>query len=113
MDQKHLDKFKKKLEMLKAEILNVIEEHENQKNSSEALDEIDRAVESVEREMGFLISSNFRANLTNIEVALKKIEDGQYGKCMNCGNDIPLKRLQILPFAQYCMECQKNIEDNS
>ena len=43
--------------------------------------------------------------IKNIQVALKRIEKGTYGKCAVCGEDIALKRLQALPFAVTCIEC--------
>jgi DnaK suppressor protein len=43
------------------------------------------------------------ANL--IAAALKRIEDGTYGKCMDCGEDIPERRLLALPEAERCVRC--------
>ncbi len=42
--------------------------------------------------------------------ALEKIEDGTYGKCEGCGEDISKKRLKVLPFAKYCVKCQSEME---
>ena len=45
--------------------------------------------------------------LQHIEAALKRIEDGEYGECLNCGEDIAAKRLEIEPTASVCINCAK------
>jgi DnaK suppressor protein len=42
--------------------------------------------------------------------ALQKIDDGSFGSCERCGEEIAEKRLEALPFARYCIECQRAIE---
>ena len=39
--------------------------------------------------------------------ALSRINDGAFGSCLACENLIPLKRLEVLPYAQYCVPCQE------
>ncbi len=48
--------------------------------------------------------------LKAIDTAASRLEEGRYGTCEECGTDIPLKRLDALPFAIYCVECQKQSE---
>ncbi len=45
-----------------------------------------------------------------IEEALKKIENGTYGICSHCGEDIELERLEVKPYAQFCMRCKTELE---
>jgi DnaK suppressor protein len=45
--------------------------------------------------------------LQHIEAALKRIKDGEFGECMNCGEDIATKRLEIEPTAAICIDCAK------
>lgn len=47
-----------------------------------------------------------RSRLNDIESALERIEDGSYGLCAECSNEIPPRRLQALPFATLCVNCQ-------
>jgi DnaK suppressor protein len=42
--------------------------------------------------------------------ALQKIDDGSFGNCERCGEEIGDKRLEALPFARHCIECQRVIE---
>jgi len=111
MLKKDLSKFKKRLEKLKAEILKIIQSHEQESSTSiHSIDEVDQASELVEKMMDFAMSSNFRTNIKKVEDALKRIELGEFGKCANCSNEISIKRLEVLPFTQYCIECQKEFE---
>jgi RNA polymerase-binding transcription factor len=46
-----------------------------------------------------------RAELAAIGRALARIESGDYGTCAGCGEAIPIKRLEVLPFSVYCVNC--------
>ncbi len=48
--------------------------------------------------------------LRNIEEALRRLEEGTYGYCEECGKPIGLKRLKVLPFTRYCVKCQERLE---
>ena len=109
MNEKELNRFKKRLENLKQEILKVIENEDQ--SSDEALDEIDKASQLIEEEMGNLMSNNFSNNLKLVEEALKRIENKEYGICQRCSKPIPIGRLEVLPFALYCVKCQEEIEE--
>ena len=48
--------------------------------------------------------------LAEIDAALKRIEEGTYGICTNCGKEIPVDRLEALPWATLCIDCQRGLE---
>src|SRR5438309_426564 len=50
--------------------------------------------------------------LSLIDRALRKLaeEPDEYGVCEDCGDEIPAKRLEVMPFAQYCAECQAALD---
>lgn len=48
--------------------------------------------------------------LEQIESALKRLKDGTYGLCVECGQGIPVERLEILPYATLCVICQSKNE---
>jgi DnaK suppressor protein len=48
--------------------------------------------------------------LQNVENALSRINEGSYGECANCGNEIETKRLEAVPWARHCLECQELME---
>ena len=70
----------------------------------------DMAASSLEREMTFAMGSREREEFFMLNNAMKKIANGVYGKCESCGKKINIKRLKIVPFSQYCMECKSNME---
>jgi DnaK suppressor protein len=47
---------------------------------------------------------------SDIEHAIEKIDSGTFGTCERCGKEIPLGRLEALPFARYCVECQEIVD---
>jgi DnaK suppressor protein len=48
--------------------------------------------------------------LRAVDVALQRMKEGTYGKCEACNCDIPLTRLQVLPYATFCIECKRKAE---
>ncbi len=110
MNKEDVAKFKERLEKLKAEILVLIQDEEDHNITREALDDIDQTSDMLAREMGSKMSSNHKNNLIKVEEALKRIREKTYGKCMECGADIPVPRLQVLPFADLCVNCQNEHE---
>lgn len=73
-------------------------------------DEIDSSVEEQERELHLLLQDRDRVKLDRINEALKRIEEGDYGVCEECGETISKKRLMVVPFARLCINCQKEEE---
>ena len=51
--------------------------------------------------------------LENIDAALLRFEEGSYGTCQECGNQIPLPRLEALPFTCYCIACKQKHDKKS
>ena len=61
---------------------------------------------NVDRELDLLLSAQARASITEIDVALAKIDNGTYGLCEQCGAVIPEARLEALPHASLCVSCK-------
>jgi len=70
-------------------------------------EEGENALEVVELEAGSAIESELEEVLRDVDDALQKIEDGDYGICEDCGREIIKDRLVALPHARLCMECRK------
>jgi RNA polymerase-binding protein DksA len=70
----------------------------------------DISTESDEREKVASLITRETEILKEIDAALERIDDGSYGKCESCGCDITAPRLQALPFATLCIECQAEAE---
>lgn len=70
----------------------------------------DDASRSFNRQMILNLGEQEREQLKLVEEALYKIQHGGFGVCTYCENPIPEKRLQVVPYAQYCVECLSQIE---
>jgi DnaK suppressor protein len=55
-------------------------------------------------------NSQNRRKLKLVDLALDRIQDGSFGTCAACGDAIGLKRLQAVPSASHCIECQEGLE---
>jgi DnaK suppressor protein len=73
-------------------------------------DEGDRANTSLAKEIHLGQKSRDRALLSEIDAALKRISEGTFGQCLNCEQEINLKRLQAIPWVRYCITCQELID---
>lgn len=73
----------------------------------------DLGSEMFEREKDFALQESMRNRLLKVDEALKRIEEGNYGYCLECGRLIPQERLEALPSTIMCLECksQKEVED--
>lgn len=80
---------------------------------SEANDELDHASISIDRNIEQAITSQQAKELAEIEFALSKIENGSYGVCDMCEEDIGFQRLKVKPHAKYCIVCREIVEKSS
>lgn len=71
----------------------------------------DQANTAYTREFFFELGNGDRRLLREVVQALKKIDDGSFGTCERCGEEIAEKRLDALPFARYCIGCQRVVEE--
>lgn len=67
----------------------------------------DSAQVTAERSQHISLVEQLRSRRDDIILALKKIDDGTYGKCESCGTDIPLERLEAVPAATLCVTCKQ------
>ncbi|MCX7910797.1 MAG: TraR/DksA family transcriptional regulator [Endomicrobia bacterium] len=110
ISEKELEYYKKKLiekynELMKLHKTNNIE------LPTDIGDEIDMAEHNLDRELRRELSDT-QINLLNlINAALEKIEKKEYGICSKCGEKIPKKRLETLPWTDLCIKCQKFTEE--
>ena len=75
-----------------------------------ALDNGDWSVVDLSEDISLRQLSTHRETLLKIDEAVRKMKEGTYGKCEDCGEDISVERLKVLPFAIYCIDCQEKRE---
>ncbi len=70
----------------------------------------DEATDIMIRERDMALQDNTEDLLAKIDDAIERIDDGTYGTCQRCGKEINPERLEALPYARYCIECQSIVE---
>ena len=113
MEKKKLETFKKRLEERQIALRRAVsrtEEDGRIADQDTAQDIADRAASSYTKEFLFSQSNNDRQLLQMVETALQRIREGEFGECVNCGNEINAKRLEAVPWTRYCIECQEKLE---
>jgi DnaK suppressor protein len=73
-------------------------------------DVVDAALDSVQDEISSQLAEVESRELARIEYALEHMRNGKYGICEGCGCNIPLARLNALPYATFCVKCQREAE---
>lgn len=73
-------------------------------------DVIDAALDSAQDEISSQLAEVESRELANIENALERMREGHYGVCEGCDISIPMARLQALPYATLCIQCQREAE---
>jgi DnaK suppressor protein len=73
-------------------------------------DVVDAALDSAQDEISSQLAEVESRELSNIENALERMRAGEYGLCEGCEISIPLARLQALPYATMCIQCQRENE---
>jgi len=68
--------------------------------------------DNFEQEFTLSLMESEGGTLEQIESALERIEDGEYGQCEECGARIPKTRLNALPYATMCVKCASRLEDS-
>ena len=73
-------------------------------------DEVDRAKSAEAQELFSRLSTQDREMLETIERALRRVNEGTFGICVVCQREIGAKRLEAVPWAMRCIDCQQRIE---
>ena len=112
MTKSELNRFRKVLEARQSELARVLRNREGIaiEKSPDALDEVQHAAE---RELAIRNLDRESHLLRNVQSALRRMEDGSYGTCLHCEEDISPKRLEAVPWAAYCIRCQEMVDRSS
>ncbi len=99
-----------------AAIENLHEDHQGSMSDESGEDAVfdnhlaDTATETYDRELDYTLEENSEHVLSDIDAALKRVEDGTYGVCSNCRSQIAEERLEARPWATLCIDCQRDRE---
>src|SRR5689334_16022987 len=106
MTKTELNKYKEILEAKQAELAQVLRNRDAIaiEKSPDALDDVQHAAEREPAIRNLDRESNL---LRNVRAALRRIDDGSFGTCVHCEEDISPKRLNAVPWSPYCIRCQE------
>ena len=115
-----INKFKKRLEAEKEQLSSMLELHQQERENirlSEASAErspdptsADGGSMAFELEKELTLDENTKHLLNQVEHALVLIKKKKYGNCENCGEPIPVARLEAIPYSTICKNCSELIE---
>ncbi len=113
MDLNKVPKYRSRLEEIRSTLIGDVAK--NLKTSQEEFSEFvpdmtDDATRTYNRQLMLNLGQQDWEKLKLVEEALESIKNGEYGICQKCGENIPEARLNIVPFAKYCVDCLNEIE---
>jgi len=107
------DGMKEILLKMRSDILNDVKTNSNSSNEmgSDGVQDIgDVSANTYNRQILLSLNDSQRVMLSDIDEALDRIQAGEYGTCIECGDPISIRRLEVRPQARYCIECKTDIE---
>ena len=113
MDKRKAEGYKKRLVMKQEELLRLVSksEQDGREADEEATQDIaDKAANSYTKEFLFHQSDDNRRILHLVKEALERFKTGSYGLCVACREEVESKRLEAVPWARHCIDCQEKQE---
>lgn len=112
MKKEVLKRFKKLFEQQKANVLynDKVIRDDFAVSDDDRMDDVDQASSDVEQSLRMRLRNREMLLIKKVDEALKRIEDGVFGVCANCDNDIEIKRLEARPTATLCIACKEDEE---
>lgn len=106
------EKAKRQLQEEQAQLIEQLEQLENAEYESIGYSNhmADDATDAFDQAVDMALKRKLDTSLEEVERALAKFDNGTYGLCETCGARIDRARLEILPQAEYCLECQERHE---
>jgi DnaK suppressor protein len=110
MDRKKADTYRKRLLDKQDELMRLVSKSDQDGREADeegTQDLADKAANAYTKEFLFHQSNDNRQILTMVNEALDRIKDGSYGVCQVCEQEVQTKRLEAVPWARHCIECQE------
>lgn len=109
MDKRRVRVFRDKLLDRRESLVGQVQQAElytRERDAEATQDPADMAANAYTKELLVSMSDNDRQLLNLIDEALERMEDSGFGKCIRCGQAVPEKRLEAVPWASHCVRCQ-------
>jgi DnaK suppressor protein len=110
MDRKKADTYRRRLLDKQEELLRLVSKSDQDGREADeegTQDLADKAANAYTKEFLFHQSNDNRQILIMVNEALNRIKNGSYGICQVCEQEVQAKRLDAVPWARHCIECQE------
>jgi DnaK suppressor protein len=114
MDKRKAESYRKRLVAKQDELLRLVakSEQDGREADEEGTQDIaDKAANSYTKEFLFHQSHDNRRILQLVNEAIERLKNGSYGLCVECHEEVQYKRLEAVPWARHCIECQEKQEN--
>jgi DnaK suppressor protein len=115
MNKKKMNQFRSQLESIRSELLGDVEKSNQHLKESEAgqmADISDHAARTYSRQLEGELGEQEWQRLKQVDTAIEKIAEGEYGVCAQCEASIPEARLKVVPYTEFCTQCLSEMEKN-
>lgn len=116
MNKKKIAQFHSQLESIRSELLGDVEKSNQIVKESEIgqiADISDDAARAYNRQLEGELGEQEWKKLKQVDMAIKKIAEGEYGTCAQCESAIPEARLEVVPYTEFCTQCLSEMEKNN
>lgn len=113
MNEAEVQQAKTRLEQMRREVMQEVaaaEEASREIGQDGVPDIGDMSSNAYSRDVLYNLSEVQRTKLRDIDAALERLRQGEYGVCARCGEEIAPQRMQVRPFSRYCIDCKTEIE---
>ena len=114
MDQEKVKRFREKLLELRVRLTGDYSRmvgESSEEFGHDVPDINDEAARTINRRILLEIGDKNYNVITEVDNALDRIDEGDFGTCVECEEDIPEPRLELLPYTEYCVECKEKLEE--
>lgn len=121
MDREKLEYYKNLILKKRSELLHQLDHFRNSGLNDSVSDSsgdhstysyhmADQGTDTMEREQQYMFASREQNYLYHLDLALERIEKGEFGHCVNCGREISPERLEAAPHVRLCIKCKSDEE---
>lgn len=113
MNEAQLEQAKEHLMQMRREVMQEVQNASatSREMGQDGVPDIgDMSANTYSRDVLLNLSESQRQKLRDIDAALDRLTQGQYGICVRCGEEIAARRMEVRPFSRYCIECKTDVE---
>lgn len=113
MDEEQLEQAKERLLKMRREVMKEVQNASatSREMGQDGVPDIgDMSANTYSRDVLLNLSETQRQKIRDIDAALDRLTQGEYGICVRCEEEIDERRMEVRPFSRYCIECKTDVE---